>query len=688
MLRQVQHDGAFEGGLVPLFWVIALSLMVSLSAAQAGPREDARAALARGEAALGQGDARTARVELLNAIKADPALGQARVAQARALLILGDGAGAQGELERAQALGVAPGALRPWLAQAALIDGRAEDALNEARANDADPRDGVLLLRIEGQALQALGRYGEAAAAFDEALRRAPGDASLWIDIGRLNIATGNIAAALAAADRATALAPENADALTLRGVLARDQYGLRASLVWFDRAVKSTPDHVPALIEYAASLADMGRASQALSLTRRALAVSPGQPRALFLQALIAARAGRHDLARALLARTGGALDAQAAVRLLRAVLHLHAGNATLAAGELRLLLEAQPLNLRARLLLARALYNDRQYAEAERTLFPIVERGDAGSYALLLAARIHEALGDRRAAAHLLARAATLAPAPADVYRGAGRPDAIVAQADADPAAAAPNLRLIRALIEAGQGQAALARARSLASANPGVPAAHLALGDCLLASGLPGEAAGAYARAANLRFDEGTALRLVDAWRRAGDEEKARQALGLFAVQNPMNVEAQRLSAQLLLAAGEYARALRLLSGLRVRLGNEDALLMADIAHAHIGLGQFDQALPFAAHAYRLLPASAPTGDVFGWALFKARRDDPRAIELLRKAEMLAPDEPLVKLHLGEALAASGKTEDARVLLRQAAAAPGFARRAEAQAALGGL
>lgn len=666
----------------------ALVLAGSVPAAQAGPREDAKAALARGEAALARGDARTARVELLNAIKADPRLAQARVAQARALLMLGDGAGAQVELERAGALGIAPGALRPWRAKAALIDGQAEDALDEARASDADPRDALLLSRIEGQALSALGRYAEAVGTYSKALWHAPPNAALWIDIARLNIATGDVAAALAASNRATALAPDDADALTLRGVLVRDRYGLRASLAWFDRAWKSKPDHVPALIEYAASLADMGRASQALSLTRRALAISPGEPRAWFIQALIATRAGRYDLARALLARTGGTLDGQAAVRLLRGVLHLHAGNATLAVGELTRLLVAQPLNLRVRLLLARALYEDDQYVDAERILFPIIERGDAGSYALTLAARIHEALDDRRTAGQFLARAAAMAPASADVFRGAGLSGIVIAEADADPIASAPNLRLIRALVEAGQRQAALTRARALVAANPGAPAAYIALGDCLMAVRRPDEAAAAFARAANLRFDEGTALRLIDAWRRAGQEMRAREVLSLFAWQNPMDVEAQRLSAQLLLAAGEYRRALALLTGLRNRVGNEDALPMADIAHAHLGLGQPDQALPFAVHAYRLMPASAVTSDVLGWALFKERADNPRAIELLRKAGELAPTEPLVKLHLGEALAASRRSEEARVLLRQAAGAPGFVRRAEAQAALNGL
>jgi len=670
-------------------FLVALSALAFIGASvaevRADGRADARAALGRGLAALEEGDPRTARVELMNAIRADPGLAAARVAQARALLMLGDGKGAGAELERAVALGAAAGPLRHLLAHAALLRGDAETALDHVRAADADPRQAPFLARMEGQALQMQGAYDEAAAAFARALELTPDDPAVRADIARLRFAMGDVAGALRASDAALELAPDNADVLLLRALMAREQYGPEAAGPWFGAALEADPDHVPALVEYAATQADIGRAGEALALTRRALALMPGNPRAYYIQAVIAARAGLHDLARSLLVRTKGALDGQAGVRLLRGVLHLHAGNATLAVSELEPLLEAQPLNIRARLLLGRAYYEDGQYVEAERTLFPLVERADASAYALTLAARVHEAMDDRAGADALLHRAAALSTGPSRVYRGAGNPDAAAVAANADPAASAPNLRYIRALLEAGQGDAAIARARMLAAAAPGSPAAHMALGDCLMAANRHAEAASAYEQAGNMRFDENIALRLVDAWRRAGDTGKAQRVLNLFLAQNPMNVEGQRLAASLLLGAGQYQRALSLLSSLRERLGNGDALLMADIARANIGLGKAQAALPYAAHAWRLQPASAVTADILGWTLFRADSKDARARELLEKARMLAPAEPLVQLHLGQVYAASGEREKARALLRAAAGARDFTRRAEAQAAL---
>jgi len=112
------------------------------------------------------------------------------------------------------------------------------------------------------------------------------------------------------------------------------------------------------------------------------------------------------------------------------------------------------------------------------------------------------------------------------------------------------------------------------------------------------------------------------------------------------------------------------------------------MANLAHAHIGMGDAQAALPYAVHAYRLLPASAVTSDALGWALLMAAPEDKRAVELLEKALTLAPAEPLVQWHLGEAYAATGDSSRAEALLRAAAAAPGFARAAQAAEALRAL
>src|SRR3954470_20118347 len=75
----------------------------------------------RGVEALRQGQPRTARIELLNAIAAAPNDGRIRVAQAEAYLQLGDGVAAEAELRRARAVGIPADDLHHLLAYAYLI---------------------------------------------------------------------------------------------------------------------------------------------------------------------------------------------------------------------------------------------------------------------------------------------------------------------------------------------------------------------------------------------------------------------------------------------------------------------------------------------------------------------------------------------------------------------------------------
>ena len=119
------------------FLILAALLALAGAPAAAGPRQDARAGLARALVALKKDDPRTARVELMNAIKADPSLAEARIVQARVLLMLGNGRGAQDELDRAAQLGAPLGPMRHLRAHAALLNGDPEAALREAAAPDA-----------------------------------------------------------------------------------------------------------------------------------------------------------------------------------------------------------------------------------------------------------------------------------------------------------------------------------------------------------------------------------------------------------------------------------------------------------------------------------------------------------------------------------------------------------------------
>ncbi len=137
------------------FIAAALALTLFVAPVSAGQREDARAGVARALAALERDDPRTARVELMNAIKADPASQEARIVQARVLLMLGNGRGAQDELDRAKQLGAPLGPMRHLLAHAALMNGDPEQAIKEASAADADEKELLFCTRIEAQAYQA-----------------------------------------------------------------------------------------------------------------------------------------------------------------------------------------------------------------------------------------------------------------------------------------------------------------------------------------------------------------------------------------------------------------------------------------------------------------------------------------------------------------------------------------------------
>ena len=646
--------------------------------------KDGSAALARGLSALDRDDVRTARVELMNAIKGNPRSAIARAAQARALAELGDGAGAQSEVERARSLGQAPDATRAVMAQALFLQGDFAGALAEARAADLPGDQALAAAHVVARATLALGDVRAAGRALEQALAMDARDSETWVEVGRLRMATGDQAGAIGAADQAVALNAKSAPALGLRAELTRTQYGLVAALPWFDRAMSVDPDSVPVLEQYAATLADAGQASRMLAMTRRILALDPGNARAWMMQAVMAARAGQDDLARKLLERTGGRLDGEPATQLLRGVLHLQDGNPLLAVQTLAPLVDAQPWNRPARTLLARAYADNGDQMSAAATLAPMVEQQDADPYVLTLAARVQEALGDRAMAGDMLARAAWPVRPADSVFATAlsnGAPPA-------DPGTARDNISYIRALLTMGRKEEALDRARLLNRANPGAPAAWLILGDLLQANGQGQAAVRAYEAGANIRFDRDAALRLVSALQATGNGARAEQVAQLFLRQHPMDRDMLRVAAGYAVGRQDWRGAERLLQALRAQIGDNDALLMTDLARVSLEQRKESAALAYARHGYALMPGNPATADMLGWVLLRTDAKGPAAVDLLEKAVALAPSVPALQMHLGQAYAAAGRKGDARLALNRAASVRDFGNRQEALEALKAL
>jgi len=605
----------------------------------------------RGLAAFDSGDVRTARVEFLNALQADPEDKAARVMQARVDLALGDGVAAESEIARARQSGVPPGETAHLLAHAKLLQGDARAALAEAAGADGEHE--AYAARIRGRAYMALGESGNALAAFNRALVLAPADSSVWTDVARFRRSCGDVAGALEAADRAVAARPRNAEALVLRGVLTRGQYGLAAAIPWFDRALDVDGGNVEALIERAITYGDIGRMSDMLADAREIHRLTGGHPTAYYLEAVLAARARNFALARSLWERTQGAFDGTPAGRLLLSAIDFETGNEEQAARRLAGLVADQPGNRRARRLLAAAQWRMGDAAATVATLRPIADRPDADSYSLSLTGRALARLGNASGAALYLARAARPQPGALTALDPLGEGDfaAVRRAAEEAPANGPAQVRLISALLARGQTDEALARARRLQADNPGAPEVHVLVGDALGVRGDFAAAAEQYRRAANLAFSEAVAMRLIDSLQRSGQAAAAETVLNLFVQQNPRSVPGLILIGGQAMRQQNWLFAIAIYEGLRARIGNNDATILNNLAWAYSESGDNPRALPLARRAWALDRDNPATADTLGWLLFKSGRR-AEGLFLLQQAARGAPTDSDIRRRLAYA------------------------------------
>jgi len=625
-------------------WAAAfLALSIGGAAPALADRAESLRYVAAADIAFAQGQPRSARVQLMNATDADPKNRLAWMYQARVALALDDPQGAMQALDRAIDAGYPIARTLHFRAHALLLQHRASDALEVVRPDRIPAAYRGYAARMRGRALAELDDFAGAAREFGAAIAITPRSAPLWADIARFRLLTGERLGAIRASDRAVALDRNNVDALTLKGMLVRDQYGLVAALGWFDKALAVDRFDLDAQLERAATLGDLGRTQEMLGATRAVQALDASNPRAFYLQAALAARARKFALADKLIDQTGDALDTSPGMMMLKGIVAYQLGSFGEAADALAKLVELQPNNVAARRLLAAAEWRAGDFAAVVATLVPIAD--DADTYVLTLLGRAYEAQGDRITAAGYLDRAS------------AYRPDAVAANvrqgevADPDAVGAAASVAQARRLLASGDIGQGLDIALMLQRDNPGAPDAHMLAGDAWSAAGRPAQAVEAYRRAANLRFSEATAFRLIAALGRAGRLPDAIRVLELFLGQNPASIRARMLQADLLMARNRFAEAAEILQDLRARVGSDDVAIASNLAWCYFRTDRVADALEVAGAAYRLAPANPRVAHSYGWILHKSGRNPRAALALLQQAAAQAPDWGLARSHLAE-------------------------------------
>ena len=389
------------------------------------------------------------------------------------------------------------------------------------------------------------------------------------------------------------------------------------------------------------------------LADARKVITLTGGHPRAFYLEAVLAARARDFDLAKRLWTRTDGAYDETPAGMLLVSAIDFQTGNEEQAARRLAGLIQQQPTNRRARRLLAAAQWRMNDPAAVVATLRPIADRPDADAYTLSLIGRALGRTGDRDQAALYLARAARPQPGALAALDplGEGEFAAVRTAAAENPADGPAQLRYVSALLGRGQTGEALARARQMQAQTPGAPEVYMLAGDMLGASGDFAGAAAQYRRAANLRFSEAVALRLIGALGRSNQSDQADDVLSLFIQQNPASVPGLILVASRAMQDEDWPAAIAIYENLRLRLGDNDATVLNNLAWAYSQNGDLGTAVPLARRAWSLDRDNPATADTLGWLLFKAGRR-AEGLALLERASRGAPGNGAIRQRLAQA------------------------------------
>ena len=565
------------------------------------------------------------------AASASPGLGDtagrdAAFAKARAALARGDGVAAEIALKDAQAQGADKLTVAAGMGEAFLVEGKLDKArewLGPAQFADADRTRGLRMLsRLESQQ----GNTAAALAALEKAIEVDVKDADAWVDLAQLRYRTGNQFAAFDALQSALNAGPDNLRAIDFQGLIVRDQFGPEAAIAWFERGLLKSPNDGVLLGDYAATLGELGRYRQMLVVTRRMLELGVAEPRAHYLQAVLAARAGNLSLARSCLNRAGKMVDVMPAAGILSGVIHLQEGNPKLAVDAFQRVVQQQPQNETAQLLLARALYEAGDQKGVITAYSAWAASPSAPPYLLNLVARAYEDIGDRAAAAPLLDRAATVQQAglrPAFAFATAG-------SAPADVAAAQ-----IRGALATGRNNEAVAIAERLLGNWRGMGSAHLLAGDAYFAAGRFDMAANAYADAGRVRADDNLAVRLVLANAQQQRVAAGAQAAGNYLGSHPQSPVAARLAADYAASVGDWGRARMLLETVAAGSGQRDMRLLSDLSFAQLRLGDTKAAVQSARRALDLQPASPVAAQALAMALKTGKQDDDLAAALAVRA-----------------------------------------------------
>lgn len=318
-----------------------------------------------------------ARVELMNALQAEPKNVKARLLAADVMIELGDGVGAEREITLAREAGASETETRPLLARSFLqqmLPAKALDILGEAAASG----DAADIYRLRGQAFAALEKDDEAAAQYEAGLAAFPQDPRLLVSVARLRYVERKLPEADELAVKAAALAPKSLEVQLMNADVALAKNDLASAQIWFDKAMTAYPLNLQAKLGKATVLWQRNDRKGALMLAEQVLKKDPKSPVAIMMKATSLADAGKEEEALALMRTTIAFFENDPTALRIKGDLDFRKGFYASAARNYRQAVNQQPQEASFRYKLASALVKDGDTEGARAALEPVADRDD----------------------------------------------------------------------------------------------------------------------------------------------------------------------------------------------------------------------------------------------------------------------------------------------------------------------
>ena len=687
----------------------ALALAVMSMLLFACGNQSSEELIASARAYEAKGDHKAAIIQLKNALQQQPAHGEARLLLGRSSLEVGDPVAAQRELRKALEYGQPAELVLPLLARAMLEQGEASKLVAEFGDRKLTERDAEAAFRTTlGQAQLQLGKLSDAAASFNAAAALKPNYPPAQLGIARLMAVDKKVDEASRLIDAVIAAHPKMAEAYALQSDLRLfrgDRSGAKSSL---EQAVGADGNFLPARYALIQLLIDEKQFDEAAVQLDAARPLRPGDLRAQYFAAVIAL--GKDDVAKAreMAQQVLKRAPEHVPSLVLAGAIELQARQAATAEGYLRKAVAIAPKHEGARRMLVRTYLGANQPTKALESLQPLLASGTpTDPQLLLLAGETYLANGEHKQAAVYYAAATDSKPQEAfartrlgQIALAKGDADAGVRELEAasalDNAPMQADVALILGHVKNKELNRALQAAIAFAKKYPTNPLAQQLLGAVHVARNDPSAARAAFTKAVELSPTYLPAVlnlaRLDIAEKKPADARKRLEALvakdpkneqALLALTeilgrtgappteivatlqraikaNPQSAAARLALINFYLRTKDSAAALSTAQDAAAALRNEPRILGA-LAQAQEAAGDTNQASETLNRWVTLEPASAAPLVRLA-ALSAKRRDYARTLDLLRRAQKLAPDDLSITRDLVVGYLLAGKADEA--------------------------